>query len=401
MVRMLHSDRIVRGVRQGAGIILLFGAWLALPAWLAPAEAADPGPSAGRGADYVCTSRVQLRFGALCPANGPANVLAADARQGQAQAMPLPTVSLDPNLGFLPFTYLRLSSDHPTPTYSSESDARDGKHSSGQIEPGFDYISYLDCSIKNGKAVFLLSSGVYMRGGSDCGRIATSDFHGLAFYRTPERPFGWVLGGTYTSPAPGETETHTQDWVNKYQVIQIYDLAEAGGTTWYEIAPGEWLEARLIGKVVPDTTRPGKVEGDRWISINLFEQTLAVYDHGQLVFATLVASGLPGWWTRPGDFQITTKLEKTVMSGAFAADRSDYYYLQDVPWTMYFDEARALHGAYWHNGFGYPRSHGCVNLSPANSHWLYEWADEGTWVHVWDPSGKTPTDPAVYGSGGA
>ena len=43
--------------------------------------------------------------------------------------------------------------------------------------------------------------------------------------------------------------------------------------------------------------------------------------------------------------------------------QDDFYYLEDVPWTMYFDEARALHGAYWHNGFGYPHSHGCVNLS--------------------------------------
>jgi lipoprotein-anchoring transpeptidase ErfK/SrfK len=310
-------------------------------------------------------------------------------------------MSLDPDLGYLPFTYLRVSSSRPTPTYSSESDARDGKHSSGQIEPGFDYVSYLDCSIKHGKAVFYLSSGVFMRGGSDCGQIATSPFHGLAFYRTPERPFGWVLGGTYAAPAPGETEAHTQTWVNRYQVVQIYDSADAAGTTWYEIAPGQWLEARLIAKVVPDTTRPGSVEGDRWISINLFEQTLTAYDNGRLVFATLVSSGLPGWWTRPGDFQIADKLEETVMSGAFAADRSDYYYLQDVPWTMYFDEARALHGAYWHNGFGYPRSHGCVNLSPTDSHWLYNWADEGTWVHVWDPSGKTPTDDASYGAGGA
>lgn len=401
MDRMFGSDRLRRWLRESLGTLLFLGVFYALPAWLGTAEAAAPSPNPGPGADYLCTSRIQLRFGALCPANGPASALAAQARDNQGADLPLPTMSLDPNLGLLPYTYLRISSDHATATYSSEGDAREGKHSSGQIEAGFDYVSYLECSIKKGKAVFLLSSGVYMRGGSDCGQIATSDFHGLAFYRTPERPFGWVLGGTYTAPGPGETQTQTQHWVTKYQVVQIYDSAEAGGTTWYEIGPGEWLEARLIGKVVPDTARPGKVEGDRWISINLFEQTLAVYDHGQMVFATLVASGLPGWWTRPGDFQIKTKLEKTVMSGAFAADRSDYYYLQDVPWTMYFDEARALHGAYWHNGFGYPRSHGCVNLSPMDSHWLYNWADEGTWVHVWDPSGKTPTDDSVYGSGGA
>jgi lipoprotein-anchoring transpeptidase ErfK/SrfK len=55
----------------------------------------------------------------------------------------------------------------------------------------------------------------------------------------------------------------------------------------------------------------------------------------------------------------------------------DFYALEDVPWTMYFDEGRALHGAYWHDGFGFRRSHGCVNLPITDAHWLYRWvADE-------------------------
>ena len=87
------------------------------------------------------------------------------------------------------------------------------------------------------------------------------------------------------------------------------------------------------------------------------------------------------------------------MSGATTADRSDYYYLEDVPWTMYFDEKRALHGAYWHNGFGYARSHGCVNLSVGDSRWLYDWANLGDIVYVFDPSGRTPEDPSLYGAG--
>jgi lipoprotein-anchoring transpeptidase ErfK/SrfK len=64
---------------------------------------------------------------------------------------------------------------------------------------------------------------------------------------------------------------------------------------------------------------------------------------------------------------------------------------------MYFDEGRSFHGTYWHDHFGFKRSHGCVNLSPRDSAWLYEWADEGTHVYVHDPSGVTPTDPEFYG----
>jgi len=89
------------------------------------------------------------------------------------------------------------------------------------------------------------------------------------------------------------------------------------------------------------------------------------------------------------------------MSGAFEADRSDFYYLEDVPWTMYFDQARALHGAYWRQWFGWPGTHGCVNLTIGDARWLYDWAVEGDWVYVWDPSGETPSDPSLYGPGGA
>jgi len=78
------------------------------------------------------------------------------------------------------------------------------------------------------------------------------------------------------------------------------------------------------------------------------------------------------------------------------------YYLEDVPWTMYYDDARgALHGAYWRANLGFPQSHGCVNCSVGDSHWIYDWAQEGDWVYVWDPSGKTPVDPNDYTQGGA
>jgi lipoprotein-anchoring transpeptidase ErfK/SrfK len=128
-----------------------------------------------------------------------------------------------------------------------------------------------------------------------------------------------------------------------------------------------------------------------------------VYDNQRLVFATLISTGVEPFWTRPGLFPIYQKKELENMSGAFEADRSDYYYLENVPWTMYFDKSRALHGAYWARSvyFGYQRSHGCVNLSVGDSHWLYNWAREGDWVYIHDPSGLTPTDPAKYGEGGA
>ena len=66
---------------------------------------------------------------------------------------------------------------------------------------------------------------------------------------------------------------------------------------------------------------------------------------------------------------------------------------------MYFDGARALHGAYWRAKMGFEQSHGCVNLTIGDAHWIYDWAQVGDLVYVWDPSGQTPTDPSVRSDG--
>jgi lipoprotein-anchoring transpeptidase ErfK/SrfK len=189
--------------------------------------------------------------------------------------------------------------------------------------------------------------------------------------------------------------------LNKYEVVQVYDIQEAGTGKWLMVAPDEWVEQTNVGRVYPNPTPPEGVSGCRWIEVNLYEQTMAVYDNCQLVYATLIASGVDKFWTRPGLFQIYRRLEAGVMSGAFEADRSDYYYLEDVPYTMYYDDARALHGAYWRTALGFQQSHGCVNMAAGDAHWLYNWAQVGDWVYVWDPSGETPIDPDAYDQGGA
>jgi lipoprotein-anchoring transpeptidase ErfK/SrfK len=120
--------------------------------------------------------------------------------------------------------------------------------------------------------------------------------------------------------------------------------------------------------------------GAAWVEVNLFEQTLAVYVGDRMVYATLVSSGLPGWDTPPGLSQVWLKVAIGKMSGGY--NRPDYYFLEDVRWTMYFNQDIGLHTAYWHDGFGYKHSHGCVNLAPLDAKWLFEWAPEGLWVWV-------------------
>lgn len=370
----------------------------ALRAGAASAQSSLEGAAAS---DVLCAPRAQARHGGRCSPVGPAARMVEQRARDARTTMPLPTRSIDPELSYLPFNYIRLSSDEPTWLYPTPQDARQGTNAYRAIEAGFDYVSWSECQIVDGRAIYMVEPGVYVRGGSDCSRIGTSPFQGLHFYRHPQRDFAWVLGGTYTSSEPGPGAPQTQHWLNRYEVVYILDEQQVGDLVWYRIGPDEWIEQRLVAVVRPDRERPQGVEDDRWISIDLYEQTLTVYEDGELIYATIVSTGLRGWWTQPGVFQVYSKLERDTMSGAFEADRSDYYYLQDVPWVLYYDQARAIHGAYWHNGYGYARSHGCVNMSPTDSKWLFQWAEEGTWVYVFDPSGATPTDEELYGPGGA
>jgi lipoprotein-anchoring transpeptidase ErfK/SrfK len=120
---------------------------------------------------------------------------------------------------------------------------------------------------------------------------------------------------------------------------------------------------------------PAKGNGVRWIDVNLSEQRVYAYE-GDVVVNSFVVS--TGTWQTPtvtGKFKIWIKLKSTTMSGPG-------YHLTNVPYTMYFHKGYGLHGTYWHNNFGTPMSHGCVNLSIPDAEWLYYWASEGTTVNV-------------------
>lgn len=122
----------------------------------------------------------------------------------------------------------------------------------------------------------------------------------------------------------------------------------------------------------------------RWIEVDLSAQYFQAWEYDQVVYGGWVSTGKPGYRTPTGYFSIFYKLRYDDMTNGRAAPPSEYYYTEDVPWTMYFLEGGyALHGAYWHNDFGIARSHGCVNLTVPAAKWVYQWAPYGTtvWVH--------------------
>jgi lipoprotein-anchoring transpeptidase ErfK/SrfK len=356
----------------------------------------------------ICLPGVYMHNPGDCTPLGPSTYLTQMAQQGVTfpiTALPAAKPAFD--LTYVDTRYGQVRTSN-APVYGSVEDAMTGNKGRAiqRIDSGFAYISYTDESIVNGRRFYMVDQGLWMTA-NDVSRIGSVPlFQGLTFDRTPDRPFGWVLA--YLSPGPVETKRtpgyqvkdYTGHGLNNHEIVQVYTTQKVGSDEWYMVGPDEWVPQNVVARVLPTAAPPAGVTGNRWIEVNLDEQTLAVYDQGQLVFATLIASGLEPFWTRPGLFQISSKLPTTPMRGSFEADHSDAYYLEDVPWTMYFDNARALHGAYWRANLGFPQSHGCVNLSVGDAHWLFDWAKEGDWVYVWDPSGKTPTDPSLYSSGG-
>jgi len=324
-----------------------------------------------------------------CLPIGPSIYLTELAKLGLSfPPRPLPAFKPDPALTKLPYLYFRLEKE-VVPVLSGPG----GDSAGPSFLPGFVYVSYLD-RVDTGKGIYyMLESGGWIPGkGARVSEV--SSYQGLQFKSTPQSPFAWPFEQIPVKRAPGYNTAETGQSLYPFiDIIQVYDTASADGADWNMIGPDQWVEARKVAMVTPNPIPPEGVTTGRWIDVDLAEQTLAVYENNQLIFATVIASGLEPFWTRPGLFQIYQKKETETMRNS---DPTDFYYLDNVPWTMYFDKARALHGAYWRTRFGYPQSHGCVNLSVGDSHWLFNWANEGDWVYVHDPSGLTPTDPALY-----
>jgi len=122
---------------------------------------------------------------------------------------------------------------------------------------------------------------------------------------------------------------------------------------------------------------PPAPQPKKWIDVNLSTQTMTAYEGETPVFTALVSAGRQQYPTVVGTFEIYVKFEKARMRGGTGAEAYD---LPDVPYVMYFHGDYGLHGTYWHNNFGTPMSHGCVNLSIPDSEWLFNWASVGTKV---------------------
>jgi lipoprotein-anchoring transpeptidase ErfK/SrfK len=147
------------------------------------------------------------------------------------------------------------------------------------------------------------------------------------------------------------------------------------------VTPTQWMLARDLAR--PSLAAPpaelGADTTERWIDVELATQTLVAYEGTRPVYATLASTGRgprgSGSDTPAGVHRIWVKILSSNMDDTERDDVDRHYSMEDVPYVQFFDNAVALHGAYWHRDFGRVKSHGCVNLAPLDARWLFTFTE--------------------------
>jgi hypothetical protein len=224
----------------------------------------------------------------------------------------------------------------------------------------------------------------------DVRRMKPSDFRGRDLTAEPLRDdatLAWSVVWRYAAVRRDPDEDAPEiDRVLHHDTVYLDDTPHGGGRhPWYRLADGEgWV----WGKEIQRLTRldpPAEIDVDElWVDVDLQQQTLVVFRGEAPQYATLISSGSYKHPTPPGLYRITSKMAYSDMRSRPGDEES--YYVEGVPWVMYFDGRYALHGTFWHNRFGMRTSHGCVNLSATDARWLFDRIDPtlpGGWLSAY------------------
>jgi hypothetical protein len=214
--------------------------------------------------------------------------------------------------------------------------------------------------------------------------IRGSEFHGFAIGKDVNFPFAiirrpdaklWLYqrSGNKLMDAGNATYRSAVGLTGKQQFFK--------NRLHFETTDGKWVSDRDASRLDPAKRMPawGK-NGEKWIDVNITKQTIVLYEGVKPVYATLISTGEAGLEdaqhttaTKRGIFRIHTKHVSATMS---SDEIGEEFELRDVPYVMYFDkEGYAMHGAYWHDRFGVPKSHGCINLAPEDARRIFYWTE--------------------------
>lgn len=280
---------------------------------------------------------------------------------------------LDPSFGLLKYNYAQVNNPKAR-VYVSLQDAVAKTGNFGYLPNYPAYVAHTTTETRDGRTFYFDPVNSGWLDGADLQALTPSAFTGILLTRAVTFRFGWVLADIQSVNAAGiAIQTYT-----RYQVVhEVPAMTQNSG--YIAVGADEWLPEELVALVNPQVPADAGADTCRFIYASMAEQTLTVYDNCKLVFATLISSGANSW-TFEGRFTILNKVPYNLIS---APDWStSEYYMEGVPYFMSYTGDFGFHGAYWHDAFGSPASHGCINLSPADAKWLYQWAGLGERVII-------------------
>jgi len=241
------------------------------------------------------------------------------------------------------------------------------------VERGFSFAARYT-SVKIGKQRYLVTTRHEYVPKREVWERKPSQFQGIHMDGKPQntpgcvtaRKFAWV----WDRPGRGKKRVGRKA---RYDWVTIYERKRVGKRRFVRIGENQWLDARLVRRFI-FTTPPRRLSSPdgKWIEVLTGRwQTLVAYEGTKPVFATLVSTGRHEHQSPEGLFRIWIKIGVDRMNNH--PGEAEMYLVEAVPWIMYFYQGFALHGAYWHDGFGSPRSHGCINLSPKDAKTIFDW----------------------------
>jgi hypothetical protein len=242
-------------------------------------------------------------------------------------------------------------------------------------------------------------------------QTAASKFQGVELDGVQMKlPLAWVPGhrektGLFTME-PGTNSLANAGTVERFQALALSGkFVEVRGSRYAETTDGKWVKASSVRITNPGAPPADLGPSEKWVDVNLSEQTLVAYEGTRPVYATLISSGKQSTIkekdhrTPTGEWRIREKHITTTMDGDGTAAGDLPYSIEDVPYVMYYHRSYALHGAFWHRNYGVQMSHGCVNLSPLDAKRLFFFTDPPLppgWHGVWAGDGRPGTRIVVH-----
>ncbi len=329
-------------------------------------------------ARYVCVPNVVWQDRALCPPHGPGTTayrIASIRLPDTLPELPAQELPVEEEDSLLPHTYA-IATSLPLNVYRHPMEAAEGLPPVRTMLSGSWWVSVEGAVEYEGQTWYRINPDEYVPAEA-LSFASPSRFQGVYLREQPELPFAWINRWTQPSLVPQGPLNEAVAPLERYQRVTIFAEERRGSREiWYLVDHDQWVEQSHVSRVDVSPPPEGVGPGDKWIEVDLFEQTIAAYEGPRMVYATLISSGRSATATPPGLYRVYYKLLEGKMSNPDVEDGSPiFYYIEDVPWSLYFHGGYSIHTAYWHNSFGFLRSYGCVNLPPRDAKWFFEWSD--------------------------